>query len=222
MAGTASLFCILIFTFLILSVSHYPRPIVELIAQFSRLPGIGVKTAERLALHLAGRSGPELLEFAQRLEALGRQLTVCGRCQSYAETNPCQLCANSRRDSRLLCVVAKPQDLVALERAGEFTGRYWVLGGAVDPLEGVGLEQLHVEQLLRRLDDPPVHEVVLAFNPDVMGEGTMLALKFALQPLVKSRGLRVTKLARGLPLGSDVEYADEVTLAHALKGRRDA
>ncbi len=202
--------------------AHYPRAIVEVITQFSRLPGIGLKTAERLVVYLASRPAAELAAFAERLAALGRQLTVCSRCRSYAETDPCELCVNSRRDSRLLCVVAKPQDLVALERTGEYAGRYWVLGGTVDPLEGIGLEQLHLDLLLQRLDDPPVQEVVLAFNPDVTGEGTVLALKQAVQPLVESRGLRVTKLARGLPLGSDVEYADDVTLSYALKGRREA
>lgn len=190
-------------------------------AQFSRLPGIGLKTAERLVIHLAGRPRTEVQSFSRSLQTLADRLTSCGSCGNYTEADPCEICRNTARDPRLLCVVAKPQDLLAIERSGDFTGRYHVLGGTVDALEGVSLEQLRVDRLVQRIDHDQVREVVLAFNPDVAGEGTVLALKHALRAGAKIKPLKITKLARGLPLGADVEYADEVTLSHALAGRTE-
>lgn len=201
--------------------SRYPRPILELIAQFTRLPGIGPKTAERLTLHLAGQLKAEVGRLAQAVSRLAENLHACRGCGNYAESDPCPICRDSSRDGTLLCVVAKPQDLVAIERTGEFHGRYHLLGGIVNPLEGITLEKLRADALVERIKKDRVEEVVLAFNPDVAGEGTVLALKNMLQPQVRSQRLKITKLARGLPLGSDVEYADEVTLSHAMKGRRE-
>lgn len=202
--------------------AYYPRPILQLIAQLTHLPGVGPKTAERLTLYLAGRSPAELEAYANAFTGLQQALHTCRSCGAYAEEDPCGICRSPSRDPRQLCVVAKQQDEVAIERTGQFHGRYHVLGGSVRPLDGVTLEQLRLEPLLRRLREEGVREVILAFNVDVEGEGTVLALKQALQPYVKSAGLRVTKLARGLPMGSDVEYADEVTLGNAIAGRREA
>ncbi|TSC77003.1 MAG: recombination protein RecR [Parcubacteria group bacterium Gr01-1014_31] len=201
---------------------YYPRPILELITQFSRLPGIGLKTAERLVVFLAGRTKTEVEQFGRAVQALAASLQTCGECGNFSEGSPCAICRNTSRDPQLLCVVAKPQDLLAIERTGQFTGRYHILGGTVDPIVGMTVEQLRFDALLRRIKRDQVREVILAFNPDVPGEGTSLTVKHLLQPLVKEGGLRVTKLARGLPLGSDVEYADEVTLSHALSNRREA
>lgn len=201
--------------------SRYPRPILELIAQFTRLPGIGPKTAERLTLHLAAQPKTEVERLAHAVSRLAENVHACRTCGNYAEADPCPICRDSSRDGKLLCVVAKPQDLVAIERTGEFHGRYHLLGGIVNPLEGITLERLGAEALVERIKRDEVGEVVLAFNPDVAGEGTVLALKNMLQPLVQTQRLKITKLARGLPLGSDVEYADEVTLSHAMKGRHE-
>lgn len=202
--------------------SHYPRPIVELIAQFSRLPGIGLKTAERLVVFLASCPKPEVELFARAVGTLATAVQSCADCGNYCDATPCAICRNPSRDRQLVCVVAKPQDLLALERTGQFVGRYHVLGGTVDPLEGMTTDRLRLQPLLDRVERDRVREVVLAFNPDIAGEGTVLTLKRLLQPNGKAKTLQVTKLARGLPLGSDVEYADEVTLAHALNNRRDA
>lgn len=201
--------------------SHYPRPILELISQFTRLPGIGPKTAERLVIHLAGRPKPDLAAFARALENLAGNLVTCKECGTYAEKNPCGICGNTQRDRQLICVVAKPQDLLAIERTGDFPGRYHVLGGVFNPLEGVLLEQLRAAPLVERIRRDHVREVILAFNIDVAGEGTALAIKQLLQPFTSAKTLKITKLARGLPMGSDVEYADEVTLSNALQGRRE-
>lgn len=201
--------------------ARYAPVIIELIAQFTRLPGIGPKTAERLALFLAGQPKADAERLARAVTHVAENLHACRACGNYAEADPCPICRDSTRDKKLLCVVAKPQDLVAIERTGDFLGRYHLLGGIVNPLEGITLEQLRADALVERIKRDGVVEVVLAFNPDVAGEGTMLALKNMLQPLVRSQRLKITKLARGLPLGSDVEYADEVTLSHAMKGRRE-
>ncbi|MDD5109613.1 MAG: recombination mediator RecR [Patescibacteria group bacterium] len=199
---------------------HYPRSILELIAQFTRLPGIGPKTAERLALYLASRPPADADALARAAAALHAELVKCKICGDYAETDPCGICRDQSRDPAILCVVAKPQDLLALERTGEFRGRYHVLGGTANPLEGVTLEHLNVSALRDRIKRDSVREVILAFNPDVAGEHTALAVRNVLSALAVSPPLKITKLARGLPLGSDVEYADEVTLGHALRGRR--
>ncbi len=199
----------------------YPRALIELIAQLTKLPGVGPKTAERLALHLASQPKSEVERLATALERLAQALRVCRTCGTYAETDPCPICRDASRDQKILCVVAKPQDLVAIERTGDFHGRYHVLGGIIDPLEDVTLDRLRAGALVERILREQIEEALLAFNPDVAGEGTVLALKNLLQPYVQSQRLKVTKLARGLPLGADVEYADEVTLAYALKGRRE-
>lgn len=201
--------------------SYYPRPIIDLIAQFTRLPGIGPKTAERLVMHLANQPKSDVEKFAAALMSLSQNLITCRVCGNYSDLDPCAICRNSGRDAKLLCVVSKPQDLIAIERTGQFSGRYHILGGTVNPLEGVTLERLNVKKLLERVQLDSAREVVLAFSPDLAGESTMLALKNVLQPVAKRQPLKITKLARGLPLGSDVEYADEATLSNALQGRRE-
>ena len=201
-------------------VFRYPRAILELIAQLTKLPGVGPKTAERLALNLASRPKSDLDAFSQALLGLP-QLHRCRECGGFGDEDPCDICRSPSRDPQLLCVVAKQQDVLAIERTKQFAGRYHVLGGTVRPYDGTTLDDLRLSPLLDRIQRQRVREVIFAFNVDVEGEGTILALKQALKPLVQSHKLRLTKLARGLPMGSDVEYADEVTLSSALAGRRE-
>lgn len=197
-----------------------PDALNRLVAQLAKLPGIGEKTAQRLAFHLL-RAPPELAKgLAQALVEVVDRVRLCPRCFSLsegAEGQLCAMCADTRRDERQLCVVEGIADELALERTREFKGRYHVLHGALSPLEGIGPEQLRIRELLMRLQESQVNEVILATNPDVEGEATALYLTRLLKPL----GLKVTRLAQGLPMGGDLEYADQATLARALTARRD-
>ena len=197
-----------------------PDALNRLVAQFARLPGIGEKTAQRLAFHVLRAPPEQARALAAALVEVVDKVRLCQRCFSLhdgdAETR-CGFCTDPRRDDRLLCVVEGIADELALERTREFKGRYHVLHGALSPLEGVGPEQLRIRELLLRLKDAPVEEVIVATNPDVEGEATALYLTRLLKPV----GLRVTRLAMGLPMGGDLEFADQATLARALAGRRD-
>lgn len=197
--------------------ARYPAAIQNLINQFTKLPGIGPKTAERLVFDLLRQPVSTLTEFGSALGHLKDTIKRCGRCQNFAETDPCQICADARRNQLVICLVAKPQDVVAIERTNEYEGVYHVLGGMIDPLEGVTPKNLTVKALLDRLKAAQAQELILALNPDMAGETTMFYLTKLLQQF---NGLRVTRLARGLPTGSDLEYTDEVTLSNALSGRR--
>lgn len=197
-----------------------PDALNRLVAQFARLPGIGEKTAQRLAFHVLRAPPEQARALAGALVEVVEKVRLCQRCFSLhdgdAETR-CGFCTDPRRDDRLLCVVEGIADELALERTREFKGRYHVLHGALSPLEGVGPEQLRIRELLLRLKDAPVEEVIVATNPDVEGEATALYLTRLLRPV----GLKVTRLAMGLPMGGDLEFADQATLARALAGRRD-
>ncbi len=200
--------------------SYFPPSIQNLIDQFNKLPGIGPKTAEKLVFYLLKQSRSELNNFAQALEQVKEKTLTCESCQNFSETSPCSLCSNQKRDQTTLCVVAEPQDLMAIESTGEYHGSYQILGGTINTLEGITPDQLKIKELLNRLIQPRTQrlkEIILGFNPDLEGETTMLYLKKILQPYK----IKITRLARGLPMGSDLEYADEVTLANALKGRRE-
>ncbi len=197
--------------------SYYPDPVARLIEAFQRLPGIGPKTAQRLTFHLLKRPAGEVKELAEALVDLTVQIVHCSRCFNVTDQDPCRICQNPARDGRLLCVVEEPNDLLAMERTGEYRGRYHVLLGALSPLDGVGPEDLKVRELLARIEAEAVSEVILATNPNVEGEATAIYLAKLLRPL----GVRITRIARGLPVGGDLEYADEVTLAKALEGRRE-
>jgi recombination protein RecR len=181
------------------------------------LPGIGPKTAQRLTFFLLKRPAEEVRELSQALVAVKDRIVYCQTCFNVTDQDPCRICADPARDGRLLCVVEEPNDLLAMERTGEFRGRYHVLLGALSPLDGIGPEDLKVRELLARLDAGGMQEVILATNPNVEGEATALYLARLLRPL----GIRVTRIARGLPVGGDLEYADQVTLSKALEGRRE-
>jgi len=181
------------------------------------MPGIGRKTAQRLAFHLLRVSPAEVGALAEAMVDCRKNIRACSRCFSITEADPCAICADPRRDDALLCVVEQPSDVLAFERSGEYRGRYHVLDGVISPLEGIGPEDLRIRELLERLRDGKVSEVILGTNPDLEGEATSLYLSKLIKPL----GVRVTRIARGLPVGGDLEYADQVTLARALEGRRD-
>ena len=197
--------------------SYYPEPVARLIEALQRLPGIGPKTAQRLTFFLLKRPVDEVRELADSLVAVKDRIVYCRTCFNVTDQDPCRICADPARDSRVLCIVEEPNDLLAMERTGEFKGRYHVLLGALSPLDGIGPEDLKVRELLARLDAGGTNEVILATNPNVEGEATALYLAKLLRPL----GMRVTRIARGLPVGGDLEYADQVTLSKALEGRRE-
>jgi len=198
-------------------VAYYPEPVARLIEALQRLPGVGPKTAQRMTFFLLKRPVEEVRELAESLVAVKERIVYCGTCFNVTDQDPCRLCADPARDARVLCVVEEPNDLLAMERTGEFRGRYHVLLGALSPLDGVGPDDLKVRELLLRLEQGETTEVILATNPNVEGEATALYLAKLLRPL----GIRVTRIARGLPVGGDLEYADQVTLSKALEGRRE-
>jgi len=197
--------------------AYYPEPVARLIDALQRLPGIGPKTAQRLTFFLLKRPADEVRELSESLVAVKDKIVYCRTCFNVTDEDPCRLCDDPGRDARLLCVVEEPNDLLAMERTGEYRGRYHVLLGALSPLDGVGPDDLKVRELLARIEAGAVEEVILATNPNVEGEATALYLAKLLRPLV----LRVTRIARGLPVGGDLEYADQVTLSKALEGRRE-
>ncbi len=188
-----------------------------LVEELAKLPSIGQKTAQRLALHILKASKEDSLRLAEVIRAVKERVGLCGVCGNFSDEDPCRLCADPQRDPTLVCVVEQPGDVIALERTGQFRGRYHVLGGALSPLDGTHPEDLHIGPLLERLRGGAVAEVILATNPNVAGEATALYLSRLLVPL----GVRVTRIARGVPMGSDLEYSDQVTLARALEGRRE-
>lgn len=195
----------------------YPEPISKLIDAFSRLPGVGPKTAGRLAFHVLRMKEEEVLDFAKALVNVKRNLHYCSVCCNITDVDPCRICQEKSRDDSIICVVQEPKDLAAMERTKEFDGYYHVLHGAISPMEGIGPDQIHIAELLKRLGDEKVQELILATNPNIEGEATAMYIS----RLVKGFGLKVTRIARGLPVGGDLEYADEVTLSKALEGRRE-
>ena len=197
--------------------SYHSPSIGRLVEALQRLPGIGPKTAQRLTFHLLKQPAEAVRELADALVELKARTQHCSRCFDVTDEDPCRICADPRRDGSLLCVVEEPSDLMAMERTGEYRGRYHVLLGALSPLDGIGPDELKVRELLQRLETDRVGEVILATNPNVEGDATAIYLGKLLRPL----GVRVTRIARGLPVGGDLEYADEVTLARALEGRRE-
>jgi recombination protein RecR len=197
--------------------AHYPEPFARLIEALQRLPGIGPKTAQRLTFFLLKRPLDEVRELSEALIAVKERIGHCRICFNVTDEDPCHICADPARDPRVLCVVEEPNDLLAMERTGEFRGRYHVLLGALSPLDGIGPEDIKVRELLARVEGGETTEVILATNPNVEGEATALYLSKLLRPLV----VRVTRIARGLPVGGDLEYADQVTLSKALEGRRE-
>ena len=194
----------------------YADAVQQVIDELGRLPGIGPKSAQRLAFHLMKVPVEDTTRLTVAIDEMKAKVRFCDRCLNLAEGELCAVCTDDRRDSSLLCVVEDPRDIVAVERTGEFRGRYHVLGGAISPIEGIGPDQLRVRELLVRLEPEGVVEVILATNPNIEGEATAMYLARLLAPL----GVEVTKIASGLPVGGDLEYADELTLGRALEGRR--
>ena len=188
-----------------------------LIEELVRLPSVGQKSAQRLALHLMRVPQEEALRLAEAIRAAREKVGFCSVCGLFSEEDPCLIDRDPQRDPQLVCVVEQPADVLAFERTGSFRGRYHVLGGALSPLEGTQPEDLRIRELLERLRTEPIQEIILATNPNVAGEATALYLSRLLAPL----GVKVTRIARGVPMGSDLEYSDQVTLARALEGRRE-
>ncbi len=192
-------------------------PIARLVKELAKLPGIGEKSAQRLAFHIL-KAGPGYAsDLAAAIAGVVRDVRLCSSCQTLTDQDPCAICRSPDRDGRILCVVEGVPDLLAVERTHEFRGRYHVLHGALSPLDGVGPGDLKIRELLARLEREPAEEIVIATNPDVEGEATALYLTKLLKPI----GLKVTRIAQGVPMGGDLEYADQVTLARALAGRRE-
>jgi recombination protein RecR len=198
-------------------VAYYPESVARLIDALQRLPGIGPKTAQRLTFFLLKRPVDEVRELASALTDVKERIVHCSTCFNVTDQDPCRICADLSRDAKILCVVEEPNDLLAMERTGAFRGRYHVLLGALSPLDGIGPDDLKVRELLARLEADPPAEVILATNPNVEGEATALYLAKMLRPL----GARITRIARGLPVGGDLEWADQVTLSKAMEGRRE-
>lgn len=194
----------------------YAGPVQDLIDELGRLPGIGPKSAQRIAFHLLKLPAADAMRLSRAIDEMKVRVSFCQRCFNVAEGEECQICADPRRDRHLVCVVEEPKDIVAVERTGEYRGRYHVLQGAISPIEGIGPDQLRVRELVARLEPEEITEVILCTNPNIEGEATAMYLARLLRPL----GLSVTRIASGLPVGGDLDYADELTLGRALEGRR--
>ena len=192
-------------------------PIARLVRELARLPGIGEKTAQRLAFHVLEAGPEQARELAEAVVGVVRDVRCCSTCQTLTERDPCPICTDPGRDPKIICVVEGVPDLLAVERTREFRGRYHVLHGTLSPLDGVGPADLKIRELLLRLEREPADEIVIATNPDVEGEATALYLARLLKPL----GMKVTRIAQGVPMGGDLEYADQATLARAVAGRRE-
>jgi recombination protein RecR len=195
----------------------YAGPVQDLIDELGRLPGVGPKSAQRIAFHLLKLPKDDALRLASVITEVKERISFCRRCFNVCEGEECQLCLDTRRDPTLVCVVEEPRDIVAVEKTQEFKGRYHVLQGAISPIEGIGPEHLRVKELLARMDAEGIAEVILCTNPNIEGEATAMYLARLLKPL----GVKVTRIASGLPVGGDLEYADELTLGRALEGRRE-
>ena len=193
----------------------------KLIDELSKLPGVGPKTAQRLAFHLLKLSPEDALPLAQALIDVKRTVRFCSRCFNLTERELCDICLDAARDTTIICVVEEPGDIISVERTHEYRGLYHVLGGALSPLDGVGPEKLHLADLFDRVREGDVREVIVATNPNMAGEATALYIAEELRPVTAGGTLRITRPAAGLPMGGDLEYADEVTLGRALTGRRE-
>ena len=195
----------------------YPEPVSRLIAELKELPGIGAKSAQRIAFHILRAGEEDAHHLARAIIDVKEKIVTCSVCNNVTDDDPCVYCVSPERNARVMCVVEEPPNVVAIERTHEFKGRYHVLMGSLSPLSGIGPEQLKVKGLLARLADGEVEEVILATNPNVEGEATAIYLSKLIKPL----GVKVTRIAMGIPVGSELDYADEVTMGKALEGRRE-
>ncbi|MBN1582426.1 MAG: recombination protein RecR [Anaerolineae bacterium] len=194
-----------------------PKAVTRLVDEFSRLPGIGPKTASRLTYYLLRAPSEQVMALGNAVTQLKEQIKFCSRCFNIAESDPCPVCTDPQRDIKTICVIEEPLDLLAIERVGGYQGLYHVLHGAISPVDGIGPDELRIRELVERAQREPISEVILATNPSLEGEATAMYIRRQLLPL----DVRVTRLARGLPVGGDLEYADSITLARALEGRQD-
>ncbi|MCL4578314.1 recombination mediator RecR [Staphylococcus aureus] len=196
---------------------HYPEPISKLIDSFMKLPGIGPKTAQRLAFHTSDMKEDDVVQFAKALVDVKRELTYCSVCGHITENDPCYICEDKQRDRSVICVVEDDKDVIAMEKMREYKGLYHVLHGSISPMDGIGPEDINIPSLIERLKSDEVSELILAMNPNLEGESTAMYIS----RLVKPIGIKVTRLAQGLSVGGDLEYADEVTLSKAIAGRTE-
>ncbi|MEW6380509.1 MAG: recombination mediator RecR [bacterium] len=191
------------------------RAVDELVKEFKKMPGIGLKTAQRLSFYVLRISGQEADKLARAIMQVKEKVRYCSICSNITETDPCEICTNTKRDGQTICVVEEPKDILVIEKTGEYRGMYHVLMGAISPLDGIGPENLKIDSLIERVKSAAVKEVILATNPNAEGEATATYLSRLLKPL----GVKVYRIARGLPVGSELEYADEVTVTKALEGK---
>lgn len=196
---------------------HYAKPLSNLIGELSKLPGIGGKTAQRLAFHILSLDDKDAFALAESIIEAKKNMKYCSVCGNLTDVDPCSICTDPARDQTIICVVESPRDVSAMERIKEFQGLYHVLHGAISPMDGIGPEDINLKQLIVRLQQNDVREVILATNPNIEGEATAM---YAAR-LIKPAGIKVTRIAHGVPVGGDLEYADEVTLSKAMEGRRE-
>lgn len=195
----------------------YPKPMARLIEELTKLPGIGPKTAQRLAFYIVTGDREDAHSLANAIVEAKEQIRYCSVCSNVTDSDPCQICSSNTRDRTTICVVEEPKDVIAMERTREYKGLYHVLHGAISPMDGIGPDAIRIKELLLRLKDETVSEVIVATDPNVEGEATAMYLARLLKPI----GVKVTRMAHGMPVGGDLEYVDEVTLAKALQGRRE-
>lgn len=195
----------------------YTGPISRLIEEFSKLPGVGRKTAQRLAFHVINMNTNDVESLSKAIIDAKREIRYCSICCNITDTDPCSMCSNKNRDSSVICVVEDPRDVAAMERTREFKGKYHVLNGVISPMDGIGPDMIKIKELIVRLGNEDVKELIMATNPTIEGEATAMYIA----RLVKPMGIKVTRIAHGLPVGGDLEYADEVTITKALEGRRE-
>jgi recombination protein RecR len=196
---------------------YYAKPLTRLIAELSKLPGIGYKSAQRLAFHILSLSEAEASALAESIVQAKENMKYCSVCGNLTDVDPCSVCSDSARDPAMICVVESPRDVSAMERVKEYRGQYHVLNGAISPMDGIGPEEINLKSLILRLQQSDVREVILATNPNIEGEATAMYIA----RLIKPSGIKVTRIAHGIPVGGDLEYADEVTLSMAMEGRRE-
>jgi recombination protein RecR len=201
--------------------SELAPPVAALIEEFSKLPGVGVKTAQRLTFFLLRSPADQSRRLAEAIMRMKESIVYCSRCYNITDIDPCQICSNPAREQETVCVVEEPLDVLALEKTGVYKGLYHVLHGALSPLNGIGRRDLRIDELLRRLEHEPIREVLIATNPGVEGDMTAAFIKKAIREELKRNDVRITVLARGLPMGGELEYADEGTLGRAIEGRRE-
>ena len=196
---------------------YYAAPVAKLIEELTKLPGVGQKTAQRLAFHILDAPPQQAENLARSIVFARRNIKHCSVCCNMTDTDPCRICCNERRDKSVICVMENPRDVVAMEKTREYKGLYHVLHGAISPMEDIGPEDIRIKELLLRLQDDTVKEVILATNPTIEGEATAMYISRLIKPL----GIKTTRIAHGIPVGGDLEYADEVTLVKAMEGRRE-